>query len=163
MNEGEIFMEKGIIERLLKEKFTEIPELIICGDERRYVFDSHEIIFEDVVPNILLNYTLINEIILEEINKNIEILKEIENTYNMITGKNLMEKLMQVSEHLKEQGYTVNEDHCHGIIEVKFDIGKRKDFGTFVIKIEELPEIGKNEVMGTEQKKKIIKKIKEIL
>lgn len=72
-------------------------------------------------------------------------------------------QLKQVSEYLKEQGYTVNEDHYNGIIEVKFDIGKRKDFGTFVIKIEELPEIGKNEVMETEQKKKIIKKIKEIL
>ena len=96
MNEGEIFMEKGIIERLLKEKFTEIPELIICGDERRYVFDSHEIIFEDVVPNILLNYTLINEIILEEINKNIEILKEIENTYNMIKTELRKEKIEKI-------------------------------------------------------------------
>lgn len=156
-------MEKEIIERLLKEKFREVPELIICEDKRRYIFDSHEIIFEDVVPDILLNYTLINEIILEEINKNIEILKEIENTYNMITGKNLMEKLVQVSEHLKKQGYTVNEDHSHGIVEVKFDIGKCKDFATFVIKIEELPEIGKNTVFGAEQKKKIIEKIKEIL
>ena len=97
-------MEKEIIERLLKEKFREVPELIICEDKRRYVFDSHEIIFEDVIPDILLNYTLINEIILEEINKNIEILKEIENTYNMITEKNLTEKLVQVSEHLKKQG-----------------------------------------------------------
>lgn len=108
-------MKKGIIERLLKEKFTEVPELIVCEDKRRYVFDSHEIIFEDVIPDILLNYTLINEIILGEINKNIEILKEIENTYNMITGKNLTKKLRQVSEHLKKQGYTVNEDHCHSI------------------------------------------------
>ena len=81
----------------------------------------------------------------------------------MITGKNLAKKLRQVSEHLKKQGYTVNEDHSNGIVEVKFDIGKRKDFGTFVIKIEELPEIGKNTIFGAEQKKRIIEKIKEIL
>ena len=49
------------------------------------------------------------------------------------------------------------------IVEVKFDIGKRKDFGTFIVKIEELPEIGKNAIFGAEQKKRIIEKIKEIL